>query len=659
MVFLEERKMRRKTFGFLTSALWAVSLLGLMAASSLAADPSDYPKDEWPTFGGDYANTRFSLLAQINRGNVHRLELKWAFHTGLVPDPFYSFSAVPVVVGGVMYLSDPGSFSTPYQNVFAVDAKTGAEIWHRRLPLSVVPEQRGQSNVRSTRGVGYGNGRVYMAMQDAMIWALDARSGAPVDSFGGTGKVAVGDVAAGCYLTSPPIFVPKRLVPKGGPTSGHNLLLIGIAGGDNEARGFMSAYDADTGELLWRFFTVPAPNEFGGDTWPTWVGTTFADPFTRGGAVPWMPPAFDPELGLVIFGTGNAAADFDGTHRAGANLFASSIVALDVRNGQRVWHFQEVHHDVWDYDQASPPVLFEVTHHGKPVKAVGAAGKTGWLYILDRNTGQPLIACPERPVPTTTNVVALDGVTHEKLSPTQPFCESDAFVPQGGRTNSLGEHISPIFTPPGLPTVPQVLGPYLEPTLVPPLPMVPVHDELVEPGVVGGSDWGPTSFNPYLGLAFIGGNVLPVRYTAIPEANPTPGVGSVGGWWSWTIPEQGASSGTITAMDVTTGKIRWQVHTEQFVYNGSCATAGNLVFIGETDANPTSPLLPLSYFSAYDAHRGDRLFRFRIPNDVPIDAPCVTYSIGGEQYVAVAAGGGLGQLSKGDAFYVFGLPTGK
>ena len=649
--------MRQKASGLLTNALCAVVLLGLMAVPSLAADSSAYPKDEWPTFGGDYAHTRFSQLAQINKGNVQRLELQWTFNTGLLPDPFYTFSPVPIVVGRVMYLADPGNFFTPYQSVFAVDAKTGAKIWSRQLPLGKVPESRGQANIRNTRGVAHGNDRVYVATQDATLWALDAATGSSVVGFGSGGTVQVGDVDAGFYLTTPPVFVPKKLVPAGGPASGHDLLLSGIAGGENGTRGYMSAYDADTGELLWRFFTVPAPGEFGGDTWPTGISGSFADPFTRGGAAPWMPPAYDPEMGLVIFGTGNAGPDFDGTHRAGANLFAASVVALDVRNGQRAWHFQEVHHDLWDYDQAAPPVLFDVKRNGKPVKAVGAAGKTGWFYILDRKTGQPLIPCPERSVPTETNVVGPDG-TPEQVFPTQPFCESDAFVPQGGRTLSSGQSIAPIFTPPGLPTD-GAFGPFLFPTLVPPLPIVPVYEQLVEPGVLGGSDWGPTSFNPHLGLAFIGGNVLPMRYTAMPEAAPNPGPASTGGWWSYTIDELTQRSGTLTAMDVVTGKIHWQVQTEQIAYPGSCATAGNLLFIGELDDNPANPLVPLSYFSAYDAQTGERLWRFRIPSDVSVVAPCMTYSIDGEQYIAVSAGGAIGELSKGDAIHVFGLPKKK
>jgi len=641
------------------SAVRGALFVGVLSSlAAIAGDGSYLPDLPWPTFGGDYANTRFSPLAQIDTRNVHQLEVKWTFSTQLPDDPFIFFSTVPVVVGRTMYVTDPGNFTTTSQNVFALDAKTGAQIWYRRLVLEVAPENLGQNGDRANRGVGVGGGTVYVGTQDAKLWALDAKTGQPMNSFGIGGNVRVGDVYAGHFLSVPPLYVPKNLVPGGGPASGHNLILTGISGGENESRGYMSAFDADTGDLLWRFFTVPAPGEFGGDTWPTVTNGPFTDPFTRGGAAAWMPPAYDPALGLVIFGTGNAAPDYEGTHRAGANLFTASVLAVDVRNGRRVWYFQEVHHDLWDYDQASSPVLLDVQREGhRTIKAVGAAGKTGWFYILDRETGVPVFPCPERRVKTVTNVKAPDG-TPETPFPTQPFCESDAFVPQGGRRLSTGEYIAPIFTPPGLPT-PGAFGPYLEPSLEAFLGDVPVYNQRVEPGVVGGADWTPVSFNGRLGLAFISGNVLPMRITAHPEASPTPGTSSLGGWFSFTLDDQLRGSGTLTAMDVSSGKIRWQVKTEGLAYGGTCTTDGDLVFLGDLDTNPKDALLPLSYLSAFDARTGERLFRFRFPNDVPALAPCVTYSVDGDQFVAITVASHPGFKSKGNMIYAFGLPKAK
>jgi PQQ-dependent dehydrogenase (methanol/ethanol family) len=646
---MQTKQLLNRLFLGVVALGWSVAVL---AGSE---DYSGYPEKEWPTFGGDYANTRFSKLEQINRGNVYLLKPAWSFSTNLPFDPVHNFMTVPVVIDGVMYLTDPGNFLVRSQNVFAVNAETGVQFWHKQLQIDRDPFELGQFNIRTNRGVGVGNGRVFVATQDARLWALDARTGNPIDSFGVHGNVQVGDVFAGHYLTAAPIFVPRSKVPSGGRASGRDLVLIGIAGSENEVRGYFSAYDARSGELLWRFFTVPSPGEFGSKTWPTITSGPFANPFTRGGAAPWMPPAYDSEMGLVIFGTGNAGIDYDGTHRAGDNLFSSSIVALDVRNGRRVWHYQTVHHDVWDYDQASAPVLFDVNRHGKPVKAVGAAGKTGWFYILDRKTGKPLIPCPERSVPVATTVVAPDG-TPEILSRTQPHCESDAFVPQGGRRLPNGQYIHPIFTPPGPPT-PGSTGPYLFPFWVELgiLPMVPVNDALIEPGNLGGADWTPTSFNPNLGLAYIGGNVWPVRMTAFPTVAPT-GTGNLGGWWSFTAEEQVATTGTLTAMDVSTGKIRWQVKTEAPAYGGTCATAGNLVFLGELADDPSNPFGLRSYFSAYDARTGEQVLRYSMPNGDPIAAPCVTYSVRGRQYVAVSAGGGAFFSTKGNSIHVFALP---
>ena len=206
-----------------------------------------------------------------------------------MPVLYYTFSPVPVVVGGVMYLADPGNFLTPFQTVFALDAKTGAKTWDRQIPLADIPEARGQKNIRNTRGLSHGNARVYVTTQDAVMWALDARSGQFVSGFSDMGRVIVGDVAAAHCLTSRPIFVPKSQVSAGGPTSGRNLLLIGIAGGENETKGFMSAYDADTADLLWRFFTVPAPDEFGQEIWQTIQSGAFAYPFNRGAQHPGCP----------------------------------------------------------------------------------------------------------------------------------------------------------------------------------------------------------------------------------------------------------------------------------------------------------------------------------------------------------------------------------
>jgi glucose dehydrogenase len=596
-------------------------------------------------------------LDQINTENVQDLEVRWVAHTGIGEDPIVNFATNPIIVDGVMFVTDPGNAGAFGQNVLALDAATGEQLWRRTVEIQTAPDILGLFPARPHRGAAVGDGKVFVATLDARLWALDALTGEPVADFGDgagpAGSVQVADPEAGYFLTMAPLVIPAALVPPDGPASGRNLVILGISGAEFEIRGFVSAYDADSGELLWRFFTVPAPDEFGGDTWPSIATGPFADPFTRGGGSVWQPPAYDPEAGLLIFGTGNAGPDFDGTHRAGANLFTASVVALDIASGERVWHFQEVHHDLWDYDQGSAPVLFTVEREGQSVKAVGAAGKTGWFYILDRETGEPLIACPERPVSTFTTIVAPDG-TPEEPFPTQPFCESDAFVLQGDRVLPSGRYAQPIFTPPGPPRE-DLQGP----PFVPFLPPVPISDTIAEPGFYGGSEWSPVSYHPGLGLAFIAGDIGPMTYTAIPEASPSPGRVAAGGHWSFTYQDVVEDfSGLFTAMDVATGRIRWQQPSATLLINGSCATAGGLVFIGEAERNPDDPAAPLWFFTGFDAETGDRLFRFPIPGNVSVGAPCVSYAVDGEQFIAVAVGGSWARAfgGHGDTIYAFALP---
>ena len=651
------RKMRAEIV-----AVWAIAVSGIGLSESSSAAPPGVGTD-WPTYGGDYAQTRFSRLARINRDNVDRLTVRWTFSTGRGADQFVSFQTNPIVVNGTMFITDPGNFGSSEQHVFAVNAKTGELVWNRSLPLRAAPELLGYLSLRSSKGVAVGGDKVFANTLDARLWALDVASGEPVADFGDgvgpAGSVTVADNEAGFYQTMAPLFIPKEMTPQ----NDRDLVIVGISGGEHETRGFVTAYDADTGELVWRFFTVPGPDEIGGDTWPTIdPPDPFTDPFTRGGGPMWMTPTYDSELGLLIFGTGNAAPDLDGSHRTGDNLFTASIVALDISTGEHVWHFQEVHHDIWDYDQGSPPVLFDVRHSsGRPIKAVGAAGKTGWFYILNRATGEPIIPCPEQPVPAST--------VEPETSPTQPFCESDAFVPQGDRYLPSGEYVQPIFTPPGAPG--EQVGPFLFPFL--PVPneqgdfepteiLVPINDAIVEPGAIGGSEWSSVSLNPRLGLAYLSGNVLPMSLTVIPETTaPNPGGPAAGGHWSYELLDVAAASGLLTAMDVSSGKIRWQEPTGDVLFGGSCATAGGLVFMGEADDNPGDPNAPLWHFTAFDARNGDRLFRYRIPGDIGVNAPCVSYEVDQEQFIAVAVGGlypgFLGRTGKsGDTIYVFGLP---
>ena len=242
-----------------------------------------------------------------------------------------------------------------------------------------------------------GEGQIYLGQLDANVVALDTK----------TGKVAwktpIEKWQNGYGITSAPLYYD-------------GIIYSGITGGEFGVRGRLTALNAKTGEIMWRWFTLPGPGEIGGDTWPP--GTDHA---MRGGAAIWNTPALDPELGLVYFAVGNCGPDYDGSMREGDNLFCTSIVALKAKTGEYVWHFQQVHHDIWDYDAASPVVLFDTVINGEPRKGIAEAGRTGWVYILDRTNGKPLIGIEEKPVPQDPR---------QKTAKTQPIPVGDATVPQ-------------------------------------------------------------------------------------------------------------------------------------------------------------------------------------------------------------------------------------
>jgi len=651
-----------------------------MVAAGISLPANAGAGDNWPTIGGDYENTRYSELTDVNADNVNTLEVKWEFHTGTAYVPSRAgFYMTPLVVDGVMYVSDPGEFLSLEQAVFALNAVTGHLIWRTTLPLTSSQDVSFLA-ARPHKGVAYGNGRIFMATFDGRLWALNATTGAIdtgfTDGTGNAGSVLVGDADAGYYLTAAPIFVPSEMIPPGGPASGHDVVLIGIAGGDNAARGYFSAFDADTGALLWRFFTVPGPGDFGGDTWVNNGDTIFDDPFDRGGAAPWMHPAVDPETGMIFIGTGNAGPDLDGTHRAGDNLFSVSVIALDASSGDRVWHFQEVHHDLWDMDQSSAPLLIDVEvskSKGNPrsnnnrsgkdkrvVKAVGAAGKTGWYYLFERESGRPIHPCPETPVASVYTPVVADDGSQEIPSPKQPMCVSDAFIPQGDRYTASGQYVQPIFTPPGLPRAGNAhpgFNPYNEGIWEP-----DQSDVVVEPSIFGGNEWSPPAHDPERGLTFIPGNIAPYRLTSLPETVPDeqfgPNTFNPAGLWSpgtFEIVEQD-HSGNLSGFRVRSGKIEWQVETDSILLNGVCATAGGIVIMGEGDLTGGAGSMTW-YVTAFDSNNGNRLWSWPVPGNVGVAAPCISYKVDGRQYIAIAIGGSRYHLGEtGDGIYAFGLP---
>ena len=631
--FVGAGKERYMRVNLATIWLCVMAMVGTAAATTERPEARD---GDWPTYGGGMTNQRFSRLDQITTENVRHLEVKWTFSVPDAGKGDNSLETTPLVLRGkdvgLPELDAVMFVTSPENRVLALDASTGGLLWETSVPLR---EPLKTCCSRANRGVAFGEvtvsrgnrePRVYIATLDARLWALDAATGRLVaefsDGVGPLGSVTVADNDAGFSLTMAPLFVQRAYVQAGGGRRPRDVVVVGISGSEYETRGFVTAYDARTGDRLWRFFTIPAPGEAGGETWPVFSPSDpFANPFLRGGGSVWMTPAYDSERGWLFLSVANPSSNLDGTHRAGDNLYTNSVVALDLATGRRVWHYQEVHHDLWDYDPASPPLLFDV--NGAP--AVGQAGKTGLFYILDRDTGHPIFPCPETPVPPS-DVVARDGAV-ELSAATQPLCgPGQQFVPFGrpgepARRASSGGLSQPIFTPPSRDGV------------------------RVEPGPFGGSNWSPVAFHPELGLAYVSALVEPGRFFAFPRTRPTPGRLWLGGL---PIPQIRATSGTFTAIDVDTGTIRWQRTTAKPLVGGALATAGGVVFYGEGKRLGGA-------FVARDAASGAARFRFRTQGGV--NAAPVTFLAGGRQLVTVAAGGHLHYLNRlDDLIITFGLP---
>lgn len=517
---------------------------------------------DWPSYGRDYTNQRYSPLAQVTPANVRQLKLAWKYKTGLP----HAFETSPVVIDGVMYIS------TPLSHVIALDARTGQKKWEYAPQLGQTVHCCGPVN----RGVAVYGGRVYVGQLDGKLVALDTSDGRPV------WDVAVGSAQEGFALTGPPVAVDGKII-------------TGVSGAEYGIRGYVTAYDAGTGKQVWRFYTIPSPEE--GGWWGTWstkdaFGTTvhrdrsaerrdsakYADAWKTGGGSMWQAVAVDTSLGLVIFAVGNASPDLDGSVRPGDNLYTNSIVAVDLETGKHKWHLQEIPHDLWDLDATSPVVLFDVKDQsGRTVPAVGQAGKTGWVYIVDRATGKPIR-------------------------------KSDAFVPQAN-----------MFAAP-TPTGVRML-----------------------PGANGGSEWSPPAYSPQTGYLYVLGLHQPMNYIVKSEELNKPALWLGGAFVGTGEPQYGLFS----AVDMNTGRIAWQKRVRDPMIGGALATAGGVVFTGTADKQ----------FLAYDAKSGRQLWSYRANGGV--NAPPVSYAVDGQQYIAVAAGGNYQiNAPRSDELLVFSLAGG-
>lgn len=331
-------------------------------------------------------------------------------------------------------------------------------------------------------------------------------------------------------------------------------------------------------------------------------------------------PAIDPELGTIYFSTGNTSPDLDGSKREGDNLFADSILALDANTGKYKWHFQEVHHDIWDMDPTNPIVLFDVKMNGKMRKGLAQAGKTGWVYILDRTNGKPLIGIEEKPVPQNAN---------QKTSPTQPFPIGDAFVPQEVTKEDAKRDLPKDFKG----EVGKIFTPFWDKPVT------------LKPSPQGGANWPPSAYNPNTEYFYVLGNDNYFAYAHYGEEEKDrfeqgkEYIGSV-----WQPVENAPGRGTVTALDIKTNKIVWQQKWDAIAYSGLLTTKGNLLFTGHNDGR----------IIAYDASKGKQLWEFKM--DAGANAPPITYEVDGKQYISIfAAGNTLAGSKHGDKIYTFSL----
>ena len=544
------------------SGWWMTPVLLAMAAPLAAQGTGD-----WTTYGGNDWNQRYSKLKAITTANVSRLVPRMVFQTGIAK--LGSFENTPIVANGVMYVT------TPYNTAMAYDLTTRKELWRYEHKLGTTIYCCGPNN----RGFGiHGGAHLYMGTLDAHLVALNAKDGKVI------WDKEVADPAAGYSITHAPLIIGDNVI-------------VGVSGGEYGIRGHVTAYNAMTGDQVWRWYSIPAPK---GDPtfdekapngwWGTWApkaedsdlhrdvakekadSAKYADAWKVGGGGVWTTPAYDKDLNLIFASVGNPSPDLDGSVRPGDNLYTDAVVAIDATSGKTKWYYQTVPHDVWDLDATSPPLV--TTLGGK--KVVVHAGKTAWVYVLDAATGT-LIR------------------------------KTENFTPQ--------ENMFALPTDKGTRML---------------------------PGANGGSEWSPMSVDPTTGYGFVAGLHQPMNY--ITHNAPL----EKGKLWLGSafvaIPGE-EQYGLFSAVNLKTGKIAWQNKVPQPMMGGSLATAGGLTFTGEGNGN----------FNAYDSRSGKLLWQFNAGagcNSAPM-----SFMHKGEQFIGVACGGNF-QISYplGDAVFIFGLP---
>jgi glucose dehydrogenase len=594
---MKRQELTKKTNKKTGSALaWGVGLLimvGLTAGLAMAQSEHD-----WQNYGNDLANTRFQNLDQINPNNVNKLQVAWVFHTGVL-DPLAALEASPIKVGDRLFITDG------HDNVFALNAATGKLLWKFPGFSTADTEKFFLCCGRLNKGVAFGDGNVFVGRFDNSVVALNAATGAMV------WQTTVANFQDRVSINSAAQFVHDE-------AGDRDLVIVSLSGGEFEIRGQVFALNAKTGKVAWHFSTT-LPASFAGTS------------FQTGGAAVWNPPAIDPELGLIYLPVGNAAPDILGEKRSGDNLFATSIVAVDLHTGNPSWHFQEVHHDIWDYDSAQPPVLFPLEKNGKQLKAIGHCSKNGQYYILDRRTGEPIFPVTEKPVPSSS-------ATFQNAAATQPVSAVEPLTPISFDQLTAIEK-------PEVDTITKAFSTFLAPgqTQVALSPEYTPPDEtlrLMMPGDNGGCEWNPAAFSPRTKFVYYGARHDPDVFKTHPAntsliSQPVNGDLHLGSTFINHVP--GARPfGIYGATDTRTGKVVWKIRIAQPAKSG-VLVAGDLVFFGEGNGK----------FRAVDARTGDILFTYDGPHDPKqhdvggAQANPVAYLADGREFIVNAFGGNV------------------
>jgi alcohol dehydrogenase (cytochrome c) len=555
----------------------AAVLAGTVTVSVQPVDEGrNRPARDWTHFGGDWTNARYSTLSQINTKTIKNLAGAWTVRF----EGNASTRATPVVRDGVMFVS-AGS------RLYALNAKTGATIWTWR-PAEQAPARLEVAGIGDLLNAGFGiPNPPGVALGDGMVFAglMDGRVAALRQS---TGEVV---------WTRQIGYDPPRTgqAVSGTPSYANGVVYAGLANGDWAFRGKVVALDAKTGKQLWEFYTIPGPGERGHDTWPI-NDPKWKNIWRQGGAGVWHSGTVDVDLGLVYYVTGNAVPMFGGEARKGDNLYTGSIVALDMKSGKLRWYYQVVHHDLWDADIAIPPVMYDTQVGGRPRKGIAAMRADGYLFLLDRETGKPLLPIEERRV-------AQDPFN--QTATTQPFpVGADSLTPP---CESWRDKIKEPFILDCTGFTPPFLG----------------RDNVIAPNapIAGSNRVTPMSFSPDTGYFYAQGTGSLGRARRIsadpffrgqaPDLTPLP-----------------PSVNVVAAIDSRTNKIAWKKEVQGFLGNsGPLTTAGGLMFRAHGDGN----------FQAWDARTGDLVWQFQTGVG-QARGPAMTYEVDGEQYIALSMG---------------------